>query len=233
MKKNIAILLFLLCSLIIHSQELSGKYFHGDHYINFDNGYAEFVTLVEGCMAVEISGQGRFDIIDDYLLIYTELHSSPNSRFTATKNNNDYSSITVLVDGGFSVPNAKIKFLDSNKLVIAETETDVWHGKAIIKSTPELKYIHISYIGTNSIIIEFDKTKDYEIVLCQSSSIENRTVVFKISNKMERSITLTLLSTSFITKQNIVKELRKLEENEMKNKPKEQIFQKHIANSNQ
>lgn len=225
MKKYIALLLFLICSLIIHSQELCGKYFHGDYYINLENCYAEFVTLSDGCLGFELSGQGKFEIIDDYLLIYTELHSSPNSEYIATKNNNDYSSITVVGVGGFSVPNAKIKFLGNNKLVLGETETN-WHGKTIINNNPEIKYIHISYIGTNSIVIDFDRTMDYEIVLGESMSIENRTVVFKISNKMESAITLTLLTAFFETKRDIVKELRRLENNVMKDNPIERVYKK-------
>lgn len=226
MNKYLALLLFLASSLIIHSQELCGKYFNGDYYIDFDNGYAEFVTLSDGCLASEISGQGKFEIIDDYLLIFTELHSSPNSKYTAIKNNTDYSSITVVLDGGYSVPNAKIKFLDSNKLVIGETETDFRQGKAIIKSTLDIKFIHVSYIGTNSVIIDFDRTMDYKIVLGESMSIENETVVFKMSDKTEKSITLTLLSIAVKTKRKIAKDLGKLESNVIKNKPKEWVFRK-------
>jgi hypothetical protein len=225
MKKHLALLLLLLFNLITHSQELCGRYYHGDYYMNFENHYAEFVTLSDGCLIFELSGQGKFEIIDDYLLIYTELHSSPNSEYIATKNNNDYSSITVLGVGGFSVPNAKIKLLDSNKMVIGETETD-WHGKTIIKNNPAIKYIHVSYIGTNSIIIEFDKTMDYEIVLGESVSIENRIAVFKISDKTESEIALTLLTTSFEVKQDKVKELRRLENSAMKDNPIERVYRK-------
>ena len=73
MKKPLILLITLfLCNLTI-GQTLHGKYTCHDQYVNFSNDTADFTLSYDGSGFIYyFSGCGKYQIIDEFLVIYTK-----------------------------------------------------------------------------------------------------------------------------------------------------------------
>ncbi|MCB0515824.1 MAG: carboxypeptidase-like regulatory domain-containing protein [Chitinophagales bacterium] len=226
MKKAIILLVsFLTCLNYTFSQELAGKYLDNTDYIEFNKGTANFIISNNGGLYTDLSGNGKYNIIDNFLLIETDAYKGHNSHSAKTKKANNLSQITVVDANDKPIMGVSLILTDYTDHFLFGTTTNE-HGQALIENSENDNQLNLSFVGYDSYTIDYASDFDYKIVLMDYEVMENNMVVFKINSMNRDSLNLTLLSTDFKPKGLIKKDLTKLERKSRRYKYRERVLTK-------
>jgi hypothetical protein len=215
--KTFTILVFLLCVELTFSQKIQGLYCENYDFIKFNQDTATFKLDTGGGLIMYMVGQGRFEVIQNFLLIYASDYHGEKSSYTTIKSQNDSIRFNIKDNLGKGIIYANIAFLDTKGKVIGGTTCNK-NGLATIARNVNIKKIRISSVGTDHLTIDYEPDLDYIIHLADDFVIENQILVFKILSFNDFDLNLKLLSANFHPDKNMIKELKKLAKKQYKSK---------------
>ncbi|MDO5523636.1 MAG: hypothetical protein Q4G48_06265 [Bacteroidia bacterium] len=197
MKKYISIFLFLFATYSIHSQNLEGNYKEGADSLSISGGKAVFNVSGFGALSTRMVGEGKYEYFDNFLLINTEEYSGQKTRFEPVNGSKKDSTVVRVVGlDNYAIRGALTEFLSESDKAIRVGVTDD-RGRIIQPNDPKIRKIKVSNLGYQDIVFDAAPGKDFLVKLAGNNVIENQTVVFKINEEDEETISIILLSDDF------------------------------------
>lgn len=217
MKKYFTALILLSAWASVASQNLDGKYRNGGDSLCFSNGKAIFNLSGFGALSIPMAGEGEYEHSGNYLLVNAGEYSGQKSRFEPTDpSKRDTIVVKVIDSDNYSVRGVLVEFLSESDKTVRVGITDE-RGRAEQPYNPKIKRIKISGLGYQEVVFGAEKGKDFLVKLVKCNIIENRTVVFKISEEENETLSVVLLSDRFEPGKDRAKSLRKLDKKAQKN----------------
>jgi len=203
------------------AQQFNGKYFDNEDYLLFENDSVKFDIHSDGGLTCQLRGIGKYEIIDEFLLIYAGEYNQSKSLFTTSEKDEKRSKIFVRAENGDLIPFANVAYLDKQDKIFGGGVTD-FGGVCIIENPEKIVKIRVSFLCYNSLMIDFKGNLDYHVILANGLILENQVLVFKIIDMEMNRINLTLLTFNF--NRNIVKSLKRLDRKTNKSDDQERVF---------
>jgi hypothetical protein len=226
MKTFLSFLIFAFLYNTSYAQDLEGNYKYYTEYIIFNNSHADFLIYSNGCVPMECKGIGKFEVLNDFLLIHTEEYKKKsNSTCEMSEKGRECQKIIVQDAKGQALPFVKIECFDRNNKVLCEYNTD-FDGNFVIKNSDSISKLRLSAVGFNSLTFDYNANKNYKIKLAEGHLLENQTLVFKIINIEKNKLVLKLLSTDYKKSTSNYRTLKRLFKKKNKCNLEEKIFVK-------
>jgi len=203
------------------AQQFNGRYFDNEDYLFFENDSVKFDIHSDGGLTCQLRGIGKYEIIDEFLLIYAGEYNQSKSLFTTSEKDEKRSKIFVRAENGDLIPFANVAYLDKQDKIFGGGVTD-FGGVCIIENPEKIVKIRVSFLCYNSLMIDFKGNLDYHVILANGLILENQVLVFKIIDMEMNRINLTLLTFNF--NRNIVKSLKRLDRKTNKSDDQERVF---------
>lgn len=211
MKQYLFIIAISILPYTLIAQEPDGAYLNEQDSIVFsDNRLIFRISGFAGLSAAQV-GEGEYQIIDNYILIHTADYSGNKSSFQELDGTREDTCVVKLV----SVQNYPIQGIlvesknKSDKTINAQVTGN--DGMLYFTDLSKTARINASSLGYNSIEFDYNAGKDYVVRIAENDVIEDKTVVLKLENIDDESITVLMLSDDFDSSKNVSKELNKLE----------------------
>jgi len=217
--KNILLILFTY--IFVHSsygQINNNVYKNDESYIEFKDNTFSFNLTINDCLTHAISGNGRYEILDSYLLFHTEEFLGKESSYEIINSNNKLTSIQINDQFNNPMPYAVVELLNKNGKIIGEHLPSEM-GFVVIKDIDSIDKIHIFSIGYMDVSLDYKKGAEYLTSLMFGKKVEYQTVVFQIKLIENNKISLILLSKKFKNyKKRKLKALKKLSAKQKKDR---------------
>lgn len=211
MKRFILLIFIPIISLSILAQDVEGTYRNSADSIVFSGDNITFrVSGFAGLTTAQV-GEGKFEIINNFLLVHTTEYSGDKSSFQELEGSKKDTCIVKVVSKlNHPVQGILIESKNSsNKIVSAKVTGN--DGRVNLIDQDKTNKINVSAMGYNPISFDFKTNKDYLVRIAENDVIENRTVVFKYDIIDEETISLLLLTDDFKSGNNTDNELNKLD----------------------
>lgn len=216
MKKYFTILIFLSVSFALMSQGFEGNYKDKTDSLTFFNGKAIFNLSGFGALFTRMVGEGEYEYFDNYLLVNTSDYSGEKSVFEPIDGSKKDTMVVKVVGlDNYPIQGALTEFLSESDKVIRGVVTND-RGKSEQFSEPKVKKVKVSNLGYNDIIFNVVRGKDFFVKLAKNNVIEHQTVVFKVQNEDEETLSIILLSDNFNPGKDKMKSLEKLDKKAQK-----------------
>jgi len=223
--KSILIFFLILISGNIFSQNLAGRFIEDNDHISFENGYANFKIGGNGGITFYYCGEGKYEIINDFLLIHTSKFKGENSIINPIDTISDQVELTVNDIKGNAIQGAFVALLDGKgKLISGGISND--KGISLLNRSSQIKQVKVSFVGMDNLTFDYNQNCNYIIELAPIDIIESQTVVFKVTQSVDNSLSLILLTFDFNPRKNTTKELHRLERKTKKYQFRERTFNK-------
>ena len=195
--KVLIILITILFSLTLNAQEISGTYFEGPDSLSFNEDHVKFSVRGNDGLGVMFTGEGTYEIIEDYIVINTEDYSGKKTKIeTKPAEKKDTTQLQLFNEDGFSIQGVRAELLNrKNKSMGLKISDD--HGVVLFKSNPKTSAIKVSDLLYDKATFDYESDTDYTIHLVQSRVLEDKTVIFKLIESTEKELIVKLLSTDF------------------------------------
>ncbi len=217
MKKYFTVLIFLSASLSLLSQDFDGNYKDKTDSLSFSGEKVLFSLSGFGALFTRMVGEGKYEYVDNYLLVHTSGYPGEKSVFESI-NGTKKDSIVVKVVGpdNYPVQGALTEFLsESNKIIRGNITDDL--GKSQHPKDQKIKRIKVTNLGYDDVAFEVEQGKDFLVKLARNNVIENQTVAFKVKREDEETLSIILLSDNFDPGKDKIKSLEKLDKKTQKN----------------
>ena len=205
------------------AQQFNGKYFDNEDYLLFENDSVKFDIQSDGGLTCQLRGIGKYEIIDEFLLIYAGEYNQSKSLFTTSEKDEKRSKIFVRAENGDLIPFANVAYLDKQDKIFGGGVTD-FGGVCIIENPEKIVKIRVSFLGYNSVMIDFKPNLDYHVILAEGWILEHQVLVFRINAMENKRMNLTLLTINYNPDRNIVKSLKRLDRKTKKSDDQERVF---------
>ncbi len=215
----------LLCFHYGYSQKLSGKFFDREEYISLNKKEISFSISSNGGLIHILKGNGEYRITDGFLIIKTGESKFEKSKGSTAKTTESSQTIKIENFKHEPIAGASVSLLNSRNKIIDGDLTDD-SGTAHIRANSKAGKIQITYIGYDELTADYIPDADYTVMLTDYETLENKTLVFKISDINSNEISLQLLSEDFKSKIN-KQSLNKLYRKTKKYKFRIKNFRKH------
>ena len=211
MKKHFAILIFLFVSFSVVSQGLEGNYKNGNDSVSFSGKKTTFSMSGFGALHTRMVGEGEYEYLNEYLLVNTSEYSGKKTICEPVIGSKKDTIVVKVVDvDNYPLPGVLTEFLSASDKVIKAYITDD-KGKSIHPNNQKINKIKVSNLGYDDIVFDAVPGKDFLVKLAKDNVIENQTVVFKVKNEDEETISVILLSDNFDPGKDKMKSLQKLD----------------------
>jgi hypothetical protein len=210
MRTILTISMIIVFVAVTLAQQFNGKYFDNEDYLLFEGDSVKIDIQSDGGLTCQIRGIGKYEIIDEFLLINTGEYNLSKSIFTTSEKDEKFTKVLVRDENGDFIPFVNISYLDKQDKIFGGGVTD-FDGICVIENHERIVKIRVSFVGYNSLIIDFKSNFDYQVILANGLILENQVLVFKINAMEMNRINLTLLSINFNPNRNIVKSLKRLD----------------------
>lgn len=209
--KVFIILATVLFSLTLNAQEISGTYFEGPDSLSFNKELVKFSIRGNDALGVVFTGEGAYEIINDFIVINTEAYSGKKTKIeTKTAEKKDTTQIQLFNEDGFSIQGVRAELLNNkNKSIDLKISDD--HGIVLFKTNPKVAAIKVSDLLYDKATFDYESDTDYTIHLVQSRVLEDKTVILKLIESTDSELTVKLLSTDFNRKNPSDSQLRRLD----------------------
>lgn len=209
--KVFIILATILFSLSLNAQEISGTYFEGTDSLSFNDNHLIFNIKGNDGLGVVFTGEGAYEVIDDFIVINTETYNGKKTRIdTKPAEKKDTTQIQLFNEDGFSIQGVRAEFLNNkNKSIDLKISND--RGIVVYKSNPKTAAIKVSDLLYDKATFDYESDTDYTIHLVQSRVLEDKTVILKLIEHTDNELTVKLLSTDFNRKNPSDSQLRRLD----------------------
>jgi hypothetical protein len=210
MRTILTISMIIVFVAVTLAQQFNGKYYDNEDYLLFEGDSVKIDIQSDGGLTCQIRGIGKYEIIDEFLLINTGEYNLSKSIFTTSEKDEKFTKVLVRDENGDFIPFVNISYLDKQDKIFGGGVTD-FDGICVIENHERIVKIRVSFVGYNSLIIDFKSNFDYQVILANGLILENQVLVFKINAMEMNRINLTLLSINFNPNRNIVKSLKRLD----------------------
>lgn len=209
--KIVIIFATILFSLTLNAQEINGTYFEGPDSLSFNENHVKFSIRGNDGLGVIFTGEGTYEITDDFIVINTEAYSGKKTKIeTSAAEKNDTTQLQLFNEDGFSIQGVRAELLNRrNKSIGLKISDD--HGIVLFKSNPKTTAIKVSDLLYDKATFDYEPDTDYTIHLVQSRVLEDNTVIFKLIESTEKGLTVKLLSTDFNRNNPSTSQLNRLE----------------------
>lgn len=209
MRKYLLLASVVLFQISLFAQLPDSKYENGDDSLVFSNSSLLFRVSGFGGLTNARAGEGRYEIIDDFLLVHTSDYSGEKTIFQEIESTMpDTSAVRVVCRENFPVRGVLIKSKNkSGKTIDAQVTDD--DGRIFLKNLAKITSIEVSAMGYHSILFDYNIGKHYLITIAKDDIIENRSVLFKLEMIDDSNISLLLLTDNFNNEKNRDTELKK------------------------
>ena len=209
--KILLAIITILFSITLNAQDIKGTYIEGTDSITFTNDKVAFSVKDNDGVGIIFSGQGTYEMLDNYMLIYTEEFKGAKTRIeTAPSEKKDTIQLQLFDEDGYSLKGVRAEFLNKKSNPIGLSVSDE-HGIILCKVNPKITGIKVADLLYDKAIFDYKANTDYTVHLVKSRVLEDKTVVFKLIDKTEDKLTMKLLSTDFTKKDPTVSHLDKLD----------------------
>jgi len=223
MKYILLLFVFASFSQITFAQELSGRYVSDNDLIDLDNNNIKFEIISDGGLIWTLRGQGTYYIVDDFIVIQTNEFNGKKS--TVNKECNGQFGLKVVDISSGPMYAVNVGFYDSIGTVIDASATDR-SGYIENKKYKITETIEVRYLGYDPVTFSYSPDCFFTVTLEEGKTIENSTVVFKITEQTENYVKLVLLNTNFKHNTPTLRQLKKLYRKSSKFKLRERKFEK-------
>lgn len=199
-----------LASTLHLSAQFDGTYKDGTDSLSFSNGKAIFsVSGFSGLSTIQL-GEGKYEVIDDFLLVETGNYSGEKTTFQPlSRSRKDTTVVKIVSTQNFPIQGMLIERLNESGKVIKGQISDN-AGKVFFVAEPKTSKIRVSQMGFDDIVFDYDASTDFLIKAAANDVIENQTVVFKFNQPDVETLSVVLLSDNFSPGKDRDKELEKL-----------------------
>ncbi len=213
MKHFVTISFFIaLFSWKLSAQHIDGAYKSETDSLVLRHGRATFSISGYGALGVHKIGEGPYEWVNDFLLVHTDDYSGDKTNLQHL-NGSRQDSIVMKISTKRNAPieGALIECYNAaNKLLKTAISND--KGLVFITKNPQIKKMKVSTMGYSNLVFDYNPTQDYLIRMSKGDVIEKKTVVFKIKEINEETLSVLLVSSDFDVEQHKrVKELTKLD----------------------
>lgn len=204
------ILILIFAKQITFGQDLNGTYKSDGLHINFTNDYAEFALASDGCVIYIYKGCGKYELIEDFLIIHTEQYCKEKSSFNKINTNSDTAIIQILDDeNDFDIANyANVTFIDKSENILYTLPPDN-NGIIYVKDICDIESFYVLAPGYQQIKIDFKPKVNYIITMVNGDIYENKTLIYQIDILDNSSFNLYRLGEIKNTKKNILRQLKR------------------------
>lgn len=225
--KTLLTLITICLSLTLNAQDLvNGTYTEGADIITFNNNYVEFMVKGNDGLGIIFTGEGTYEMIDEYMLIRTDVYSGKKTKIEMTPSEKkDSIQIQFFDENGFSIKGVRTEFLNkSGKSISLNISNE--HGVVLLPSHPKVVSIKASDLLYDKIIFDCVDDNDYTVHLVKNRVLEDKIVVFKLIDKTDSQLTMKLLSTDFNKKRPSVSHLQRLDKKTKDTIDRARLYQK-------
>ncbi|MGI6073365.1 MAG: hypothetical protein ACOYEA_01825 [Fermentimonas sp.] len=211
MKKYYLLSLLFTIALSASANKPEGEYTNDNDYLVFNGDNIKFnISGFSGLSTAQV-GEGNFEVVDDFLIINTTDFSGLKSSYEEVDATRKDTCVVKVTDpDGYAVSSILIESKNKSGKTIERKVTSN-DGSVLLSDLSKVSRISTSEMGYNNLLIDYHPSKDYKVTIVKNDIIENRTVVLKIENIDDTSISLFLLTDNLDTKSNLTKELDKLQ----------------------
>ncbi|NLJ01707.1 MAG: hypothetical protein GX371_11260 [Bacteroidales bacterium] len=211
MKKIILLLSVLFSGITFAAQPLSGTYKNGSDSLKFEGNQIVFRVSGFGGLSSSQAGAGTYELINDFLLVHTGDYPGNKSTFQELPGSRaDTCVVKVVGLSNYPVEGILVEPDNSSTKLPAGRVTGN-DGKIYLANTSKMKNITVSGMGYNTITIDYDTGIDYLVKLADDEIIENKTVVFRLKEVDDETLSILLLTDDFNAGKKRDNELNKLE----------------------
>ena len=210
--KILLTLVTALLALTLNAQELSGTYYEGPDSLSFNDNRVIFSLRGNDGLGVIFTGEGTYEIMDDFILINTSTYSGAKTKIeTAAAEKNDTIQLKLFSEEGYSIKGIRAEFLNKKGSPIALSTSDD-HGVILYKVDPKITAIKVSDLLYDKAILDFETGTDYTIHLVKNRVLEDKLVIFKLEEVIsDMKLSVKLLSTDFNKSNPSASQLKKLD----------------------
>ena len=224
--KILITLLTVLFSIAISAQSFQGTFSEGTDVMTFNDNRVDFIVKSNDGLGVIYCGEGTYEIMDDYIVINTaEYKGSKTKVEMSPAAKKDTVQLTFLDDQGYSLKGIRAEFLNkagkSLGLNISNNE-----GIILYKTNPKLAGIKVADLLFDKTSFDYVADTDYTIHLVKNRILEDKTVIFKLTDSTDDKLSLKLLSTDFKNSNPSASHLKKLESKTKASIDRARIFEK-------
>lgn len=219
-------LIAICLSFTINAQDINGTYTEGADIITFNDDNINFMVKGNDGLGIIFTGEGTYEMIDDYLLIRTEEYSGEKTKVEMkSSEKKDTIQIQFFDENGFSIKGVRAEFLNkSGKSISLDISND--RGIVLLPSNPKVVSIKASDLLYDKTIFDCVDDNDYTVHLVKNRVLEDKTVVFKLIDKTDSRLTMKLLSTDFNKKKPSVSHLQRLDKKTKHTIDRARLYQK-------
>ncbi len=201
----------VLFSLALNAQEITGTYWEGPDSISFNDNRIIFSVRGNDALGVVFTGEGTYDIVDDFIVIQTEEYKGVRTKIETTPSEKkDTIQLQLFDENGYSLKGIRAEFLNKKNKSIGLSLTDE-RGIVLFKSDPKINAIRVSDLLYDKATFDYEAGTDYTVHLAKNRVLEDKTVVFKLIEGTDSKLTIKLLSTDSKSKDPSVSQLKRLD----------------------
>lgn len=218
MKTLLSITFILATILPLFAQQTDGTFRANNDYMIFSgNNIAFSVSGFAGLLNVQ-TGEGTFEIVDDFLIIHTSDFSGERTRVeTLPGTLNDSIVVRVIDENNFAVQTVFVEAFGRTGRFFRRSDNRIErqitnnHGVAYITKNDDIRRIAVSGMGFDNISFEYNPANDYRVTIARHEVLENTTVVFRFNRVNDETLAILLLTTNFEEGRNRTRALERLE----------------------
>jgi len=210
MKKTALLSWFLLSVLLLHAQLPEGTYREGNDSLHLKDQYAIFRISGFTGLSVAQVGEGKYEQLDEILIIHTTPYSGSKSSSQAVPaSHKDSCVVEVVGSNNYPLPTILVESHSRSGKLLEGKVTDQ-QGKVIFTETEKIGSIVVTAMGYDDLTLQYEPEKDYRVQLVGHEVIENKDVVFRCRMTDEETLSLLMLSDDFDPGRNRDRALQKL-----------------------
>lgn len=211
MKRFLTLISIALSAVTLMAQELEGTYKNGLDSLAFSDDRAIFRITGFAGLDVAQTGEGSYEVVDDFLLIHTTDYSGFKSTTQALNGSREDSCVIKVIDAhNYPLETILVELRSRSGKLIDASVTDS-EGKVYFPVSEKMSRIDVAALGYHAISFDHTPEKDFLVRLAENDIIEQRCVAFKVNRIDEERLSLLLLTDDFDTGKNSSRELKKLE----------------------
>jgi len=209
--KTLLTFITILLPITLNAQDMNGTYKEGIDSITFTKNRVAFSVKGNDGLGVVFTGEGTYEMLDNYILINTDEYSGKKTRIEMKPSEKkDTIQVQIFDENGYSLKGIRAEFLNKKNKPIGLSVTNE-HGIVLYGANPKITGIKVVDLLYDKATFDFEEDTDYTVHLVKNRVLEDKTVVFKVIDKSDEKLTMKLLSTDFDKKNPSVSHLNKLD----------------------
>jgi hypothetical protein len=226
MKKILLIVAVLFSGMSMVAQPLNGTYKNGSDSLVFKGDQAVFHVSGFGGLSSAQAGAGSYERVNDFLLIHTAEYPGDKASLQELEGSRADTCVVKVV----SLANYPIQGIlvepDNSSAKLPGGRVTGNDGRIYLTDAGKTQTITVSGMGYNTVTIDYQPGVDYVVKLADSEVIEDRTVVFRLQEVDDETLSILLLADDFDPGKKRDNELKKLEKRARRSNQIDKRFKK-------